>query len=118
MKQIKIFLSMIIFAVCASFSVYAESPPKLVSIKPQNEKISPKRVMESPAPNFVRTDSLVFYETSFDLQDDFESGEDQNLNPCSELSFDTETFFVTHFADSKYFRPKLTGKRLTEFIYS
>ena len=64
MKRIKIFFSIIVFAVCAAFNVPAQSQPvKPLILQIKAEKIERLVQKAAKSSNFHSTDSLVFYES-------------------------------------------------------
>lgn len=119
MKLLRSFLAMLVFTICATFCVYAgDAPPeKIVILKqPAAERFAPVEATETPSPNFIRTDALVFYESN--AQVDSEDGE--QLSPCTD-DFDIEpleeTFYASFTVDKRLVRPKQLRQRAAEFIY-
>lgn len=66
MKLIKSFLTLLLFAVCTafSFSVPARAAQNPLIVPLKTEQVKPAPVRKAVKFNFVRTDSLVMYETA------------------------------------------------------
>ena len=108
MKLIKTFLAMLIFAVCAVFSFPLKATPKPILVPLKAEKISPEPARPAAAVNFVRTDSLVMYET-------IRVNADATINRQGVISVN-EFCYPVRGGISKYFRFKPEFYRRVELL--